>query len=247
MPAEGPLRDGTAAGFELIETLRWEPGDGLPAARPASGAALTPRRRRLASPATRRQLVRRARTVARAAQMPLRVRLTLARRRRGRRRRPRLLEPLPRTRSGRCASPSTRLDSGDPLLRHKTTRRQRLRSRARRISARGGRRGDAAQRARRGLRGHDHQRLRRHRRAGALLTPPLPCGLLPGVLRGELLEQGKREGGGADRGRPARGEGDLCRQFAARADQGKAGIAARHCGRATGRVIAKIRKQADRP
>ena len=29
MPAEGALRDGTAAGFELIETLRWEPGDGF--------------------------------------------------------------------------------------------------------------------------------------------------------------------------------------------------------------------------
>ena len=29
MPAEGALRDGTAAGFELIETLRWEPGEGF--------------------------------------------------------------------------------------------------------------------------------------------------------------------------------------------------------------------------
>jgi 4-amino-4-deoxychorismate lyase len=26
---------------------------------------------------------------------------------------------------------------------------------------------------------------------GVLLTPPLRCGLLPGVLRGELLESGK--------------------------------------------------------
>ncbi len=29
MPAEGALRDGTAAGFELIETLRWEPEEGF--------------------------------------------------------------------------------------------------------------------------------------------------------------------------------------------------------------------------
>ena len=29
MPAEGALRDGTAAGFELIETLRWEPDTGF--------------------------------------------------------------------------------------------------------------------------------------------------------------------------------------------------------------------------
>ena len=29
MPAEGALRDGTAAGFELIETLRWEPDGGF--------------------------------------------------------------------------------------------------------------------------------------------------------------------------------------------------------------------------
>ena len=26
---------------------------------------------------------------------------------------------------------------------------------------------------------------------GALLTPPLRCGLLPGVLRGEMLDAGK--------------------------------------------------------
>ena len=29
MPAEGALRDGTPAGFELIETLRWEPDAGF--------------------------------------------------------------------------------------------------------------------------------------------------------------------------------------------------------------------------
>ena len=29
MPAESALRDGTAAGFELIETLRWDPGVGF--------------------------------------------------------------------------------------------------------------------------------------------------------------------------------------------------------------------------
>ena len=39
MSAEGALRDGNAAGFELIETMRWEPDDGFPAARAASGAA----------------------------------------------------------------------------------------------------------------------------------------------------------------------------------------------------------------
>ena len=36
---------GTAAGFELIETLRWEPASRLRPARTASGAALTVRRR----------------------------------------------------------------------------------------------------------------------------------------------------------------------------------------------------------
>ena len=29
MPAEGALRDGNGAGFELIETLRWEPAAGF--------------------------------------------------------------------------------------------------------------------------------------------------------------------------------------------------------------------------
>ena len=40
MSAEGAVRDGNAAGFELIETLRWEPDDRLRPARAASGPAL---------------------------------------------------------------------------------------------------------------------------------------------------------------------------------------------------------------
>ena len=53
-----------------------------------------------------------------------------------------------------------------------------------------------------------------------LVTPALDCGLLPGVLRGEMIDrQGARSG--ADGGRPARGEGGLCRQFAARAGRAR--------------------------
>lgn len=187
MPAEGALRDGTAAGFELIETLRWEPGEGF--ARPARHLD------RLYASARELGFFCEAKTVGETldrcatGQSPLRVRLTLA----GDgtvnvATAP--FEPLPGDAVWRLRIASTRIDSGDPLLRHKTTRRQvyeAARTEFSRVEA-------------------DEVLLLNERGEvcegtitnvfvdvgdGALLTPTLHCGLLPGVLRGEMIEQGK--------------------------------------------------------
>ena len=97
--------------------------------------------------------------------------------------------PLPRRRSRgmvvRVAE--ERLAPDDPWLRVKTSRAAALR-RGAGGAAGGGGRGDVAEPARRGLRGDDHQRLCRP--GDGLVTPPLACGLLPGVLRAELLARG---------------------------------------------------------
>jgi 4-amino-4-deoxychorismate lyase len=84
----------------------------------------------------------------------------------------------------------TRLDANDPLLRHKTTRRAVY---------------DAARAEFSRDEADEVILLNQHGQVcegtitnvfadtgdGILLTPPLRCGLLPGVLRGELLESGK--------------------------------------------------------
>ena len=82
-----------------------------------------------------------------------------------------------------------RLDAGDPFLRHKTTRRDIYEHAFTQAAALGldetlflNRQGFVCEAARNSLfikRGH------------VLLTPPLKAGLLPGILRQELLERGK--------------------------------------------------------
>lgn len=82
-----------------------------------------------------------------------------------------------------------RLRSDDPLLAHKTTRRDAY-DRARAEAAAAGadeailcnERGELCEGAFTSL---------FLRRAETLLTPPLACGLLPGILRAELLEAGR--------------------------------------------------------
>ena len=89
-----------------------------------------------------------------------------------------------------CGLPRIRLDSADPLLRHKTSRRETyVRARAEYLV-------DQA----------DEVILLNERGEvcegtitnifvdfgdGVLLTPRLACGLLPGVLRGEMLDAGQ--------------------------------------------------------
>ena len=235
MPAEGALRDGTAAGFELIETLRWEPDAGflrlerhlarLEGSARALGFACEPAAVGAALAAA-----------VEGANAPRRVRLTLARDGR--------MEATaqdfslqPPDAAWRVAIAEARLRSDDPLLRHKTTRREaydRARGEFAPVEA-------------------DEVLLLNERDevcegtitslfldagdGGPLLTPALTCGLLAGVLRGEMLETGQAAEASADGRRPARGEGAVRRQLAARADRGKAVIS---LGRRPTRVVVRL-------
>ena len=187
MPAEGALRDGTAAGFELIETLRWEPEEGfvrlerhlarLYASAHALGFA--------ADPAAIGEALR----DCRGERVPLRVRLTLAEDGKANATTA-PFEPLPADTVWTLRIAKARLDADDPLIRHKTTQRQ-------------------VYEAARAEFSHDEadEVLLLNERGEVcegtitnlfvdigeplLVTPALTSGLLPGVLRGSLLEQAK--------------------------------------------------------
>ena len=98
--------------------------------------------------------------------------------------------PLPAETVWRVALAKTRLSSTDPLLRHKTSRRESY------DAARAEQKPEAA----------DEMLLLNEKSEvcegtittlfvpapdGSLLTPPLACGLLAGVLRAELVEEGR--------------------------------------------------------
>jgi 4-amino-4-deoxychorismate lyase len=187
MSPEGPVRDGNGAGFELIETLRWEPARGF--------VRLERHMARLAASA--RELgfelspagIHRALRDAVGGGALLRVRLTLAQEGKSEvTAQP--YAPLAPDAVWTLKIAETRLDANDPLLRHKTTRRTVY---------------DAA-RAEFSREEADEVILLNQRGEvcegtitnvfidmgdGILLTPALRCGLLPGVFRGELLESGK--------------------------------------------------------
>lgn len=186
MPAEGALRDGTAAGFELIETLRWEPGEGF--------VRLDRHLARLHASAGALGFVADPETIGAALRdgtggsVPLRVRLALARDGTvNATTAP--FEPVPADTVWTLRIAKARLFSADPLLRHKTTRRQAY----------------EAARAEFAREQADEVLLLNERGelcegtitsvfldAGdrGLVTSTLDCGLLPGVLRAELLEEG---------------------------------------------------------
>jgi 4-amino-4-deoxychorismate lyase len=176
---EGALRP--RGDFRLIETFRWEPAAGfvrLPAhlARLARGAAALGIR-------CERAVVERA-LASVGGEEPLRVRLTLA------------LDGTPEVTAGPLGPARAewtlrvageRLASGDPWLRLKSSER---------------RRHDAARAALPA--GVDEALLLNERGevcegtianvfadlGDGIVTPPIACGLLPGVLRAELLAQG---------------------------------------------------------
>ncbi|HWK12963.1 MAG TPA: aminotransferase class IV family protein [Rhizobiaceae bacterium] len=186
MPAEGTLRDGQAAGFELIETLRWEPEGGY-LRLPLHLARLQDSARELGF-AFSEDAAKDALARAASGREPLRVRLvtsrdgacTVA---------AQAFKPFAPGTVWRLAIAETRLDSDDRLLRHKTTLRQRY---------------DAA-RAEFAPAAADEVLLLNERgevcegtitnvfiRAGGTwLTPPLSSGLLAGVLRAEMLANGR--------------------------------------------------------
>jgi 4-amino-4-deoxychorismate lyase len=187
MPSESAVRDGNGAGFELIETLRWEPARGF--------VRLERHMARLAASA--RELgfdlspagIDRALRDAVGGDAALRVRLTLAQDGK-----PEVttqpFTPLAPDAVWALRIAETRLDANDPLLRHKTTRRAVY---------------DAARAEFLREEADEVVLLNQHGEVcegtitnvfvdagnGVLLTPPLRCGLLPGVLRGELLESRK--------------------------------------------------------
>lgn len=92
----------------------------------------------------------------------------------------------------RCIVATGTLDSTDPWLRHKTTQRARYDAESARVAAMPGifdaiflnECGEVCEGARSSV-------FIRRVADGSLLTPPLSCGLLPGVLRAELLAQGQ--------------------------------------------------------
>lgn len=185
MPAEGALRDGTAAGFELIETLRWEPDTGfllldrhlarLYASAHALGFAADP------------EAIGEALRECQGERVPLRVRLTLAQDGKvNATTAP--FEPLPKDAVWTLRIASMRLNSTDPLLRHKTTRRAIYEAARAEFS-----REEADEVILLNQRGEVCEgtitNVFLDIGEPVLVTPALTSGLLPGVLRGSLLEQ----------------------------------------------------------
>ncbi|MBM2712293.1 aminotransferase class IV family protein [Mesorhizobium caraganae] len=188
MSAEGALRDGNTADFDLIETMRWEPSQGflrferhlarLYGSAEELGFACDPQRvgEVLANTVGAQQTALRTRLVLRrngevtAAAQPY--------------------EPLAADKVWRLQLARVRLSSTDTLLRHKTSRRQ-LYTHARSEYL---------------VTQADEVLLANERGEicegtitnvfadfgdGVLMTPRLDCGLLPGVLRAELLDEGR--------------------------------------------------------
>lgn len=188
MPAQGALRDGLGAGERLIETLRFDPDLGfvrldghlarLEGSAEALGFAFRPSavREALAGIAARGALCRVRLTMGREGD----IEATTAR-----------FTPLAESAIWRLAIASSRLNSSDVLLRHKTTRRavyERARSEFAPADADEvlllNERGEVCE-------GTITSLFVASDGDGPLLTPDLGCGLLAGVLRAELLASGR--------------------------------------------------------
>lgn len=188
MSAQSPLRDGDTADFELIETMRWQPETGflrfdrhlarLYGSAAELGFACDPRR----IGAVLGEAVDGSRTA-------MRTRLALARNGEATAS-AQPYEPLAADKVWILRLARTRLDSQNTLLRHKTSRRQ-LYTHARSeylvtqadevLLA--NERGEICEGAITNVFADFGD--------GALATPRLDCGLLPGVLRAELLDDGR--------------------------------------------------------
>lgn len=188
MSSESALRDGNGADYELIETLRWEPTAGFVrierhlARLQASAGALGFGHDAAA--------VKHALAAAAGGPMPLRVRLTLS-----------------RAGEARCTShpfqpialgavwtlriARTRLDADDPLIRHKTSRRDVYQAARLEFTPAEADEVILVNHQGRLCEGTITNLFLDRGDGGPLLTPALANGLLPGVLRGELIEQGR--------------------------------------------------------
>lgn len=190
MSSEGPLRDGNAPDFSLIETLRWDAGGGF--ARldrhlfrlRASASALGFSHDEEAAQSALERAVRET-----PGQPSFRMRLTLA---------PdgslaataHPFVPLAPDRTWTLRLAATRLDSRDALLRHKTSRRAVYEAARAEFSP-----GEADEVILLNERGEICEgaitSLFVDIGGPVLLTPALGCGLLAGVLRAEMLDEGK--------------------------------------------------------
>lgn len=184
MPAESALRDGNGTGLELIETLRWE--------RDAGFIRLERHLERLYGSAQVLGFAYDAERVGQALhaclgdQPMLRIRLSLSADGT-----PNCMAqpfaPLPPDTVWKLRIAKTRLKSSDPLLRHKTSRRATYEAARAEFTHHQAdevillnERGEVCEGTITSLfvdRGD----------GGPLATPPLSCGLLAGVLRGEML------------------------------------------------------------
>jgi 4-amino-4-deoxychorismate lyase len=186
MPAEGPIRDRNAAGFELIETMRWEPGAGF--------IRLDRHLARLRASARALGFAHDPRAIGQALASvgdngPLRTRLTLA----ADGHVTVTTQPfslLPPDTVWKVRIAETRLDANDPLLRHKMTRRE-IYTRARAEFS-------PAEADEVLLLNQDDEvcegtitNVFANMGDGVLLTPPIESGLLPGVLRGEMINESR--------------------------------------------------------
>ncbi|MGX7874821.1 aminotransferase class IV family protein [Mesorhizobium sp. ORM6] len=190
MSAQSPLRDGDAADFELIETMRWEPGPGFlrfdrHLARLYGSAAELGF---ICDPQRIAEVLGDALDGSRAA---MRTRLALSHNGDATAS-AQPYEALAADKVWVLRLARTRLDSSNTLLRHKTSRRQ-LYTHARSEYL---------------ITQADEVILSNGRSEicegtitnvfadfgnGVLATPRLDCGLLPGVLRAELLDEGRAE------------------------------------------------------
>jgi 4-amino-4-deoxychorismate lyase len=179
---ESPFRRPLPRDLRLIETFAWRPDAGF--VRLALHLARLERTARVFAIPFDRAAVERALAVAHGAE-PLRVRLTL-----GLDGRPEVrvapLDPGPPVWTVTIAA--ERLDPDDPWLRVKTTERRHY-DRARAALPRGidemiflNRRGEVCEGTIFNIFAEAD---------GGWLTPPLACGLLPGILREEMLEEGR--------------------------------------------------------
>ena len=187
MPAEGALRGGTGPRFGLIETMRWDPAEGFVRA-DLHLSRLTRSAAALQFPFDRNrvegQLLRNGGT-----DQPLRVRLTLSADGAVAISTEPFVPPSPDT-VWTLALARTRLDRNDPLLAHKTTRRE-IFDKARAEQPRSlvdelvllNQDGQLCEGTITNIFLAD--------RRGILVTPALHCGLLPGVLREQLVAQGR--------------------------------------------------------
>lgn len=191
MSSESTVRDRRPADLSLIETMRWEPGTGF--------LRLDQHMRRLnrsadalgfraAPPDLMEQL-----EVAASGEAPLRVRLLMSFRGK--------VEitttpftPLAEDTVWRLRMAGTRLSSDDPMYRHKITRRDVYEAARAEFPAE-----DADEVLLLNERGEICEgtitNVFIEQADGLLITPPISCGLLPGILRADLIRTGRAKSG----------------------------------------------------